>query len=138
MFADPLAANNDVSGGSPTVENYVLTSMGPNGSTRVFPTATTGYPKVCRISHTTVGKGKSQRVRHLVRLEAYQIVDGVEDTSLPPFAVYAVADVPVGVTSDQKSNMANRFVGLIRGASGDAANATNRGVFWDKWLNGES
>lgn len=138
MFADPLNAHNDIAGGAPTTEPYTLTSLQGNGSVRTYSAATAGNPKVCKISHTVVGSGKNQRTRHLARLEAYQLVGGVEDTTLPPFAVYDVADVPNGITATQRNNMANRFVGLIRGASGDAANATDRGVFWDRWLAGES
>lgn len=137
MLADPLAAHVDVSGGSSTTENYTLLNLQQNASVRANNGANVGLPRVIKISHTNVGKGAAARVRHLARMEAYVVEDGVENTA-KPFAVYVVADVPIGVTATQKSDMFKRFVGLLRGASGDAANAGVSATFWDRWLSGES
>jgi len=138
MFADPLPLHNDVSGASPTTEAYTLISLESNASVRQNMTATAGNPKTLKISHATAGKGAALRNRHLMRMEAYQLTDGVEDPSKPPMAVYVVAEVPLGITADQRTNFFNRFVGAIRGASGDAANSAVRQTFWDRWLAGES
>lgn len=137
MLADPLAAHVDVAGGSSTTENYTLLNLQQNASDRLNTSATAGLPKRIKISHSVVGKGAASRVRHLARMEAYVVEDSVENTA-KPFAVYVVADVPNGVTATQKSDMFKRFVGLLRGASGDAANAGVSATFWDRWLNGES
>lgn len=138
MLADPFLAHVDVAGGAPTTEGYALLSVSGGNTVRVRnvdPTA--GYPKTLKISHQKVGKGSKARMRHLVRLEGYQVTDGVEDLSVP-YAVYTVLDVPEsGISETQLQAIWKRFVGLLRGASGDAANEGDETQFFHKWHRGE-
>lgn len=137
MFSDPLLAHVDA-GGAETTVPYALTSLVGQASERSNSGASDGEPKKIRISHTKVGKGETARVRHLVRLESYVVEDGVENTN-KPVAIYAVADVPnIGVTDAQLEDLFLSFVGLLRGASGDAANAAASSTFFNRWIGGES
>lgn len=138
MLPDPFNAPVDVSGGTQTTNPYTLVGLGSSQSERCDVTASAGEPKFMKVSHSDVGKGSTSRKRHMVRLEAYQVVDGAEDKSLPPLALYAVADVPVaGFTSNQVTDLYRQFCGLLRGCGGDAANQADATVFFNRWLNGE-
>lgn len=138
MLPDPFNAHVDVSGGTPTTKPFTILSTLPNGTVRQYAAAPAGEPKVLKISHSTVGKGVNMRDRHLVRLESYVVEDTVENPA-KPVSAYMVLDIPrVGVTATQKSDLFKRFVGLLRGASGDAANAGDQTNFWDRLWLGES
>lgn len=138
MLPDPFNGHVDVSGGTPTTKPYTILSMLPNGSVRSYTGAPAGEPKTLKISHSVVGKGTNARDRHLVRLESYVVEESVEVSS-KPISAYMVLDIPrSGVTSTQKADLFKRFVGILRGASGDAANAGDQTNFWDRVMNGES
>lgn len=137
MFADPLVASVEVISGSAVTNPFTLMNLGANSSQRVDVTAAAGDPKVLKISHTDVGKGTSARTRHLVRLEAYGVVEGVEDPTKVG-SVYMVADIPkAGFSAAQKTALFYQFVGLVRGASGNVTYDGDPALFWDRFLNGE-
>lgn len=136
MFADPYAANHDVSGAGGTKACSIV-SVNGTGTVRVFTTPTTNYPEVMRISHTTVGKGQALRNRHLIRLEKFQ-EDGAVKLSTSG-ALYMVADFPVfGFTATMQEKMLRQLVGIVRGGSGDAFNELVPATFLDRWAAGES
>lgn len=139
MFADPFNSPVDVSGGTETTVPFTLISLGMSNSVRKNVTADAGDPRVLEVSHSVVGKNSTTRDRHLVKMKSYQLDDeGEEDQSSPALVFYAVADVPrSGFTADQITAMFQQFVGLLRGAGGDAANSGDQTVFLNKWLNGE-
>lgn len=138
MLPDPFTGHSDVAGGTATTYPYTMISMLPNGTVRQNLAADAGEPKTLKISHSVVGKGTNARDRHLVRLESYVVEDTIENPA-KPISVYVVFDFPKsGVTTTQKSDLFKRFVGLLRGASGDAANAGTQSQFWDRILAGES
>lgn len=140
MLPDPFQAKVDYAG-TEISEPYTLISLTPTSSVRRRLTAAAGEAKVMKISHTTVGKGANKRDRHLVRLESYRLVDGVEDVN-QPLAIYAVLDVPAGLPvitgeENQLNTLWYRFCGLLRGAGGDAANAGVESYFFHRWHQGE-
>lgn len=138
MLPDPFNAPVDIAGGTQITNPFTLIGLGSNQSDRRDVTAAAGEPSVLKVSHSTVGKGATLRNRHLARIEAYPIVDSVEDKSAQPLALYAVADVPAnGFTSDQVTALYRQFCGLLRGCGGDSANQANATVFFDRWLAGE-
>lgn len=138
MLSDPLVADVDVPSGSAVTASFTLLNMKPNGTDRINFAADVGEPKVLQISHTNVGKGAAARKRHLVRMESYSVVDGLEDPTKKA-AIYLVADIPdVGITATQKSDLFRQFVGLLRGGSGNVTYDADPTAFFDRFLNGEA
>lgn len=138
MFADPFNVPYDQSGAVKT-EPFTLVSPLANGSLRVNLTADpTSTPPTLKISHQTVGKGSSARDRHLARFETPLCVEDVPNPAIVASA-YVVVDIPkAGFTAEQKAGLWRSLTGLIRGASGDAANEGDPDVFWNKFLSGQS
>lgn len=138
MFSDPIVAATDVDSGVAVTKSFGIINNLGTASDRINFAAAAGDPKLMKISHTNVGKGVSARKRHLVRLEAYGVVGGVEDTTKVA-SVYLVADIPDnGITAAQKKQLWQGIVGLIRGSSGNVAYDSDNTIFWDRFLNGES
>lgn len=138
MFADPYLAPKNVASGSAATQAFSLVSNNGTATTRVNTGSyTAGDPKVLKISHSVVGKGANARDRHLVRLEAYPVINSVE-VKETPIAFYAVFDIPqVGPTSTQITSMWRQFVGMLRGSSGDVVYDASQSSFLDKVLRGE-
>jgi len=138
MLPDPYNGHVDISGGTETTTPYTVINMSGNAVDRKNYSSAAGGPRKLKISHTTAGKGDAKRDRHLVRLEAYVVEDGIENPA-KPIALFMVADIPqVGVTDSQKTQLFESFVGLVRGASGDAANEGDESEFFTRFLGGES
>jgi len=138
MYADPMAANQLVPSGGAVDNDFAITSLLANSTTRRNFSASDGEPKVLKISHSIAGSGSLKRNRHLVRLESYVVEDSVENPNRP-ISIYAVADIPQsGVTAAQLTDLWEQFVGLFCGSSGTVAFDSDQTVFFDRWLNGES
>lgn len=137
MFADPYAVPVDIASASET-HPTALVSLTGNASVRIFTDTDAGGPRNLKISHSVVGKGTSLRNRHLARLESFVVEDTVENRS-KPIALYVVADIPVGATSDQVEDLMTSMTGLLRGKScGASGEAPDPSLFLDRWLQGEA
>lgn len=138
MFSDPIVAACDVDSGVAVTKSFTIINTQGKATDRINASAAIGEPKVLKMNHTSVGKGSSARKRHLVSLEAYGVVGGVEDPSLVG-KVYLVADIPdTGFTDAAKKLLWQQFVGLVRGASGNVTYDSDVATFWTRFLNGES
>lgn len=138
MFSDPLVASVDVDSGAAVTASYTVINNLNRATDRVNTNAAAGDPKVLKISHTDVGKGVSARKRHMVRLEAYSVAEGVEVPSVKA-SLYLVADIPAsGITAAQEKKLWQQFVGLLRGASGNVTYDSNEATFFTRFLNGEA
>lgn len=138
MFSDPLVASVDVDSGAAVTASYTIINNLNRATDRINVAAAVGDPKVLKMSHQDVGKGSSARRRHVVRLEAYGVVEGVEDPTKVA-ALYMVADIPKsGITAAQEKKLWQQFVGLLRGGSGNVTYDSNEATFYTRFLNGEA
>lgn len=139
MLPDPLQAYFDGATSIDTM-NYRIVQMLPTGTVRKINGGAAGGVNTLKISHSVVGKGAYARDRHLVRFEAYGVVDGVEDPNICG-AVYVVADMPrsQALSATQRSNLARQVLGTLRGNSvWHADSVPVPATVWDRVLLGES
>jgi hypothetical protein len=78
------------------------------------------------------------RDRHLVRMEAFSVVDSVEVPAMPN-SFYLVADIHrTGFSAAQKSVLAHQFLGMLFGGSNEVAFDFDEDIFITRFLDGES
>lgn len=136
-FSDPLNVRMDEDD-STDYPFGVVEWSGPKASIRKNQSSglTAGTPKILRISHTRVGKGQAARDRHLVRIEANAVVDGVETNTV--VAGYAVFDVPVlGFNQGQVNEICSLLCGTIRGNNASTGDfSPDLTLFFEKFVGG--
>jgi len=136
MLPDPYNAPFD----SATPSDYTpftLINCTPNSSFRKNVGAAVGAVSMMRVSHTTVGKGSTERDRHLVSFELKPVVDGVETNGLTA-KLYLVGDFPKnGITAAQLGYLWQQMSGTLKGVAEGTTHVGNATVFFNRWKNGE-
>lgn len=138
MLPDPFNAPYDGNLSIVTCPFTILTINGAS-SVRGYSAGALTFPNIMRTSHTVVGKGVSARDRHLLRLEANGVTDGVRDPNIVG-SLYAVADIPRtgAFSATSKEELFRQFIGILRGNSTwNAASVPVQSTFFNRWLNGE-
>jgi hypothetical protein len=137
LFADPHNAHISVASGAETTVPYTRLSQLGNSCVYENLIAAVGNPRVMKLSHSVVRKGDAKANRHLARMEAFVVVDGVEDRNLP-ISAYTVLDIPLLATASQRTTLFRHYIGMLRGSSGDVVYDDDPTYFWDRLIAGES
>lgn len=143
MFSDPFGLPQDYAAASDVLKNAAIISMNGNQVVRAFTANTTaGDPKFMKISHQVSGKGANARDRHVIRLDGYAVIGGVEDkTKL--VSLYTVAECPKSEASNSAaittlSVMSAYMTGFLRGRGPGATGLNPNYGYFLRLLNGES